>query len=355
MTRLPHLKFAGERKESRLGEGYRELALLATLRHPNIVRLLAASLETPTEPKLVLELCSGGTLEMVMRRRQERGLSEHRARTYALQLAEALAYLHGQRPAVIHRDVKPSNILIDDSGCVKLADFGLGRLFPGASSNDMYAMTGTTGTLRWMAPEVFREEPYSLKVDVFSWAMVVWYMIKGAPPYSFKDVRELRRIHTKTHARPSKLRFSSAKMRHAVEAAWAEDAGARPRAEDLVVALREPLKPPRTTKSFFPSGCTCEAAGHVSPRRPTPESPSRVVPLGARPASPMGSADGSTAPTPLQRTTAAMANPHDDEPSTPLADWVQTEVQVAPDSPSRPPPQRLRPRHSARAPACALM
>ena len=147
--------------ESRLSEGYRELALLATLEHPNIVRLLAASLTPPQRPVLVLEHCGGGTLEMLMRRRQERGLGEQKSRNFARHLAEALAYLHGQRPAIIHRDVKPSNILIADDGRVKLADFGLGRLFPGSNANDMYTMTGTTGTYRYMAPEVFREEPYS--------------------------------------------------------------------------------------------------------------------------------------------------------------------------------------------------
>ena len=62
-----------------------------------------------------------------------------------------------------------------------MSDFGLARVFPGGFANDQFTMTGTTGTYRYMAPEVFREQPYSMKIDVFSWAMVCYYLVAGAP------------------------------------------------------------------------------------------------------------------------------------------------------------------------------
>ncbi|KAH8052200.1 protein kinase [Aureococcus anophagefferens] len=330
--------------ESRLSEGYRELALLATLEHPNIVRLLAASLTPPQRPVLVLEHCGGGTLEMLMRRRQERGLGEQKSRNFARHLAEALAYLHGQRPAIIHRDVKPSNILIADDGRVKLADFGLGRLFPGSNANDMYTMTGTTGTYRYMAPEVFREEPYSLKVDVFSWAMVFWYMLNGTPPYALKDVEELRRVHTHTHARPSRLRCTASRARHCLEAAWAEEPGDRPSAEDIVVALRDG---PRPKKKRAARAWTAPCGDSSRVVAPGPARAAPPAPL--RPGSPLG--DGSTVPTPWETTTA--------EPSTPVAEVV-TVTQIAPDPSGRtsPPPELGTPPRARRerAPAkCAVM
>ncbi|KAK7231153.1 protein kinase [Aureococcus anophagefferens] len=330
--------------ESRLSEGYRELALLATLEHPNIVRLLAASLTPPQRPVLVLEHCGGGTLEMLMRRRQERGLGEQKSRNFARHLAEALAYLHGQRPAIIHRDVKPSNILIADDGRVKLADFGLGRLFPGSNANDMYTMTGTTGTYRYMAPEVFREEPYSLKVDVFSWAMVFWYMLNGTPPYALKDVEELRRVHTHTHARPSRLRCTASRARHCLEAAWAEEPGDRPSAEDIVVALRDGPRPKKKRAARAWTAPCGDSSRVVAPGPGSSRAPPAPAPR-ARPG------DGSTVPTPWETTTA--------EPSTPVAEVV-TVTQIAPDPSGRtsPPPELGTPPRARRerAPAkCAVM
>ena len=74
----------------------------------------------------------------------------------AHQVAGALAALHGQRPPIIHRDVKPSNILIDAGGRARLSDFGLARLMPDAQSEATGMLTGETGTYLYMSPEVVR-------------------------------------------------------------------------------------------------------------------------------------------------------------------------------------------------------
>lgn len=96
----------------------------------------------------------------------------------AKDLAEALDYIHTQvhRDAmIIHRDLKPENLGLSADGRLKLFDFGLCRCVQKRTSeNDAYEMTGNTGSLRYMAPEVVLNRGYNEKVDVFSFAVVMW-------------------------------------------------------------------------------------------------------------------------------------------------------------------------------------
>ena len=78
-------------------------------------------------------------------------------RSWAIELAQALAFLHQCKPPIIHRDLKPENILLADNGSIKLADFGLSKICQSKGSGQ-YQMTGETGTLQYMAPEVIRED-----------------------------------------------------------------------------------------------------------------------------------------------------------------------------------------------------
>ena len=177
--------------------GCRELVLLKAAQGPRIVQLLGAAF-AQTQPTIVMEFCSRGTLDDAVRN----WLDVAGARRVAAHVAEALAHLHSLRPAIVHRDVKPKNVLICRDGSAKLADFGLARPFPGRTANDQYVMTGETGTVRWMAPEAFRGDPYSLKVDIYSWAMVAWFALCGQAPYAEKTLKDLRRTHLELHDRP---------------------------------------------------------------------------------------------------------------------------------------------------------
>ena len=96
----------------------------------------------------------------------------------AKDLADALDYIHTQvhRDAmIIHRDLKPENLGLSADGRLKLFDFGLCRCVQKRTSeSDAYEMTGNTGSLRYMAPEVVLNRGYNEKVDVFSFAVVMW-------------------------------------------------------------------------------------------------------------------------------------------------------------------------------------
>ena len=106
---------------------------------------------------------------------------------------------------IIHRDLKPENLGLTMDKRLKLFDFGLCRCVKKRShTTETYEMTGSTGSLRYMAPEVVLGMPYSEKVDVYSFAMVVWAIAKGKQPFRGFD-REMHRVRVVTGGERPKL------------------------------------------------------------------------------------------------------------------------------------------------------
>jgi len=89
------------------------------------------------------------------------------------EVARGMDYLHKRR--VVHRDLKAANLLLDDAGCVKIADFGVARLLDAGGG----VMTAETGTYRWMAPEIITHAPYDEKADVYSYGILLWELLTG--------------------------------------------------------------------------------------------------------------------------------------------------------------------------------
>tara|TARA_B100001093_G_scaffold449563_1_gene455832 strand:- start:1562 stop:2434 length:873 start_codon:yes stop_codon:yes gene_type:complete len=148
---------------------------LTKLHHPNIVQLLGAC--TDTAPYMIcMEFVPFSLDRMIYRLDYPQRLS------ISADVARALAYLHNRKPNyIIHRDVKPQNILLTASMKAKVTDFGI-SLFR-TDKTSPYKMTGETGTYRYMAPEVLRSEKYDHKVDIWSFGMVMYHMFENTPPY----------------------------------------------------------------------------------------------------------------------------------------------------------------------------
>jgi hypothetical protein len=92
--------------------------------------------------------------------------------------ARGMAYLHGGKPPVLHRDLKSANLLLDESYNTKVCDFGLSRLKAQTRS-----MTGNCGTVQWMAPEVLANRKYDEKADVYSFGIILWELLARECPY----------------------------------------------------------------------------------------------------------------------------------------------------------------------------
>uniref|UniRef100_A0A7N0RCY3 Protein kinase domain-containing protein n=1 Tax=Kalanchoe fedtschenkoi TaxID=63787 RepID=A0A7N0RCY3_KALFE len=167
-----------------------ELLTLSVQRHPFVLRLMGACLSPPDHGWVVTEYLKITLSEWLHgpgSRRRERliELPQLKARlTKALEISQAMQYLHERRPMLVHRDLKPSNIFLDDSGHVRVADFGHATLVEHGEK----ALTGETGTYVYMAPEVFLSKPYDEKCDVFSFGVILNELMTGDYPYIDTDL-----------------------------------------------------------------------------------------------------------------------------------------------------------------------
>ena len=151
-----------------------EARLLSALAHPRVVRIID-HFAAPTGQYLVMDLVRGIDLGVLLKQRGTPGLPVDQSIEYVRQTCEALSYVHDQQ--IVHRDVKPQNLILSENGVV-LVDFGIARLL------DEVEQQGTVGigTPRFMAPEVFAGGNVSARTDVFSVAATLWTLIAGRPP-----------------------------------------------------------------------------------------------------------------------------------------------------------------------------
>ncbi|XP_010099737.2 LOW QUALITY PROTEIN: serine/threonine-protein kinase STY13 [Morus notabilis] len=152
-----------------------EVKMLATLKHPNIVRFIGAC-RKPMVWCIVTEYAKGGSVRQFLMKRQSRSVPLKLAVKQALDVARGMAYVHAL--GLIHRDLKSDNLLIFSDKSIKIADFGVARI-----EVQTEGMTPETGTYRWMAPEMIQHRPYTQKVDVYSFGIVLWELITGMLPF----------------------------------------------------------------------------------------------------------------------------------------------------------------------------
>ncbi|CAI5712929.1 unnamed protein product [Hyaloperonospora brassicae] len=158
-----------------------EIKLMASFSHPKIVEFVGISWSSMQDVCAVTEYMSKGDLYGFLKRRQgQLNWRDHRI-YLAEDVADALGYLHGLSPKVIHRDLKSKNILLDDSFRAKLSDFGISRE---RSVED--TMTAGVGTIYWTAPEVLMGKKYTEKADIFSFGIVMSELDMHVVPYSDK-------------------------------------------------------------------------------------------------------------------------------------------------------------------------
>ena len=165
------------------GELLREPRLLASLNHPNIVTILTAEKQENVF-FIVMEFVPGETLEAIIAR--DGALDLARALDYTCQIANAVDHAHRQN--VLHRDLRPSNVLVADSGLLKVADFGTSRFLE-------IAAHGTTviGSPPYMAPEQFHGKAVFAS-DIYSLGVTMYQMLTGVLPYDTPSPADLDRL-----------------------------------------------------------------------------------------------------------------------------------------------------------------
>ena len=169
-----------------------EAELSLKLDHPHVVHVYATG-EENYQPYLMMEWIDGKNLKEELAARGH--LSPDDAATIAVHVAQALDYVH--RQGIVHRDVKPSNILLDSGGQARLSDFGIA-----VRSGQAPPALGV-GTAAYLAPEQISQEPADPRSDIYSLGIVMFEMLTGRVPFEADD--ELGMIMQHLHATPPPL------------------------------------------------------------------------------------------------------------------------------------------------------
>jgi serine/threonine-protein kinase len=165
----------------------RELELLKTLQHPNIVRCFGGVCGDK-QNFYAMELVEGGSLSQLLEKRGRLHWKE--VVEYAQQMCAALAHAHKLK--IIHRDVKPSNFLLTRQGQIQLCDFGVALV---ANESKLTTDGKTVGSVAYMAPEQITGKPVSGQTDLYSLGCVMFKMLTGEAPYGGKTLVETMQRH----------------------------------------------------------------------------------------------------------------------------------------------------------------
>lgn len=177
-----------------------EIETLKSLQHPCIVQLLAFG-EEDGQPYFAMELVRGRSLEQMLR--SGRTFDWRETVGIAIDITRALKSAHDH--GVVHRDLKPANLLFPEEpsadAAVKLADFGIARLF----GSSCHTMAGTiVGTAEYMAPEQATGGPVDHRVDLYALGLVIYAMLTGRPPFHGGEATDIiRRQRTEAPPRVS--------------------------------------------------------------------------------------------------------------------------------------------------------
>ncbi|URD73268.1 STYKc [Musa troglodytarum] len=209
MVRIPE---QDEEKRASLEKQFNsEVAFLSRLYHPNIVQ---------------------GTLRMYLHKKEPYSLSTETILRLALDISRGMRYLHSQ--GVIHRDLKSHNLLLNDEMRVKVADFGTSCL-----ETQCRESKGNMGTYRWMAPEMIKEKPYTRKVDVYSFGIVLWELTTALVPYQGMTPVQAAYAASEKNLRPPLSTTCSPVLNNLIKSCWSANPAKRPDFSYIVSVLEK--------------------------------------------------------------------------------------------------------------------
>eukprot|EP01128_Nolandella_sp_AFSM9_P010772 TRINITY_DN7496_c0_g1_i1.p1 TRINITY_DN7496_c0_g1~~TRINITY_DN7496_c0_g1_i1.p1 ORF type:complete len:493 (-),score=71.45 TRINITY_DN7496_c0_g1_i1:286-1764(-) len=212
----------------------KEVAIMSTLFHPNICLFMGACTK-PGNFFIVTEYLEAGDVEKLLRNKSIR-ISLYRRMQMARDAALGMNWLHCSRPVFIHRDLKSSNLLIDDSGKVKVCDFGLSQV------KDARAMLRdedlAKGTPLWMAPEVMQFKEFNEKADVYSYGIVLWEFVARKEPFSHHtNYSKFKRAVCENNERPPIPESTESSLRYLITRCWDASPPKRPSFKQIIAQL----------------------------------------------------------------------------------------------------------------------
>ncbi len=196
----------------------REARLAARLSHPNVVGVYDAG-EQDGLPYIVMECVEGETLAELLRR--EERLEPARVIELGVQACAGLEHAH--RAGLVHRDVKPANLLLTGDGTLKIADFGIAHAAEGTKLTAVGTVLGTAG---YLSPEQASGEPVTPATDLYSLGCCLYELLDGRPPYDFENLGEL--LTRREAGPPPPLENAPPELERAIVSCLAREPADRP-------------------------------------------------------------------------------------------------------------------------------
>eukprot|EP01026_Neomeris_dumetosa_P035031 TRINITY_DN2802_c0_g1_i5.p1 TRINITY_DN2802_c0_g1~~TRINITY_DN2802_c0_g1_i5.p1 ORF type:complete len:1176 (+),score=141.00 TRINITY_DN2802_c0_g1_i5:448-3528(+) len=210
----------------------REVEILMRVKHPNIVKCLGAILKPP-HMGLVLEYMDVGNLDKYLHNICSAHPINDRDKLIIMkQIARALDHLH---PSVVHRDLKPQNILINSAGEIKLSDFGLSKIRQLQDAGRASSLQ-VIGTAPYTSPEVFRSNGMNMeceKIDIYSLGVIMWEIWTTQRPWEGENMVAISYKVVNEQQRPPMPNNIPARLKNLIESCWDDDPKRRPSARDI--------------------------------------------------------------------------------------------------------------------------
>ncbi|MGE3912014.1 MAG: protein kinase [Chloroflexota bacterium] len=250
----------------------REVSLARRLQTPYVARILDAGQDAASPPYMVMEYVEGLTVAQVIQQRGARPFEE--AANIVDQLLNALKLAHAF--GIVHRDIKPHNLMIDGNGRLKVLDFGVARI---VGAGTITATGELLGTPEYMAPEQLNGGPIDARADIYAAGAVFYHLLAGRPPYirySEGDIWELvRRVRSELPPPIQQLRPDvPAGLASIVERAMARDPGQR---YQTAFQMQEALAEAAGADPPTPQALTIVELDR-SGEPPEPPPPTRLIP-----------------------------------------------------------------------------
>ncbi|CAI9112588.1 OLC1v1013056C1 [Oldenlandia corymbosa var. corymbosa] len=220
-----------------------EVNLLLRLNHPNIITFIGACKKPPVFC-IITEYLPGGSLRKFLHQQVPHSLPLNLVLKLALDIAHGMEYLHSL--GILHRDLKSENLLLDDSMCVKVADFGISCL-----ESQCGSAKGFTGTYRWMAPEMIKEKHHTKKVDVYSFGITLWELLTALTPFDDMTPEQAAFAVCQKNARPPLPSTCPLPVRRLISRCWSPNPNKRPHFEEIVSVLERYTESLERDPEFF--------------------------------------------------------------------------------------------------------
>ena len=247
----------------------REVAIMRTSRdHPNRTRLVADGIAADCDdlPYLAMEVLDGDSLRDLIE--EESQLPVARVAAIGAQIAAGLAAAHAK--GMVHRDLKPDNVMLTRGGTVKALVFGMGSIVDGPDQARLTSTGVTVGTARYMAPEQCQAKQVTQAADLYALGCVLYEMLVGVPPFTSESAYELAERHVHQERSPVRAIRSEvpAELARLVDRLLARDPANQPAD---AVTVRDALLPSpyrrRTAPASTTAGRTTAGAADAVRRR----------------------------------------------------------------------------------------